>query len=117
MGHMVPPQLKDLPRDLHLEVTCRECGTRWSESVRHLVEARRMGAEFADLLEWKLRCDCDGLVRVTFPAEAGLPLPEAPAISSAPLAVMRMPYPVKAVVKARGAGPAPVARPLAAFPH
>jgi hypothetical protein len=114
---MVPPQLKDLPRDMNLDIACRECGAHWSESVRHVVEARRMGAEYADLLEWKLRCECDGLVRVTFPAEAALRVPEAPKVSSAPVAVARMPYPVKAVVKPRGAGPAPVTRPLAAFPH
>ena len=116
MRSMVP-QLKDLPRDLHIGATCRDCGARWSESVRDMIETRRMGAEYADLLEWKLRCDCGGLTRVAFPEEAGWSGWEAPGISSAPLTVTRMPYPVKAVVQARGAGTAPVGRPLAAFPH
>ena len=60
-----PPQLKDLPRDSHIDITCRTCRRHWRESVRHLVENRRAGAQFLDLLEWETRCDakgCGGMV-------------------------------------------------------
>jgi len=119
MYPVVPPQLKDLPRDMAIAMRCRVCDAQWSESVREMIDVRHMGADYADLLEWKLRCACDGMVRVSWPLEAGLPQPEAPQLSSVPPAAVRMPYPVKAVVKARasGAGPAPLRHPMAAFPH
>ncbi|MDI7773965.1 hypothetical protein [Asticcacaulis sp. EMRT-3] len=121
MTRTIPPQLKDLPRHIVINVTCRSCAAQWSESVGDMVEQRGFGAEYVDLLEWKFRCDCDGLVRLEFPAEAGLNAPEKPAVSSYLAAAERMPYPVKAVVKPRlpvaGGGPAVIRPPIAAFPH
>jgi hypothetical protein len=105
-----PPQVKDLPRDTQIGVTCRTCGKQWGESVQGLI-ARHMGAEFVDLLEWKYRCTdtaCDGMVRVAINGEA----PESPQVAPR-LSVLarskistRMAYPVKAVVKARTYAPA-----------
>lgn len=62
------PQLKHLPRDGRLDITCRKCRRHWSESVRHLVEDQRMGAQFLDLFEWEMRCktrECGGMVCCT----------------------------------------------------
>lgn len=119
--YRVPPQLKDLPRTMTIGLTCRSCDRHWSERVQDLIERRHMGADYIDLLEWKLRCDCDGLVRVALPIEATGEREEGPRLSSELPEALRMPYPIKAVVKARpqatGNGPAPVRHPLAAFPH
>ena len=102
-----PPQVKDLPRDTRIGITCRTCGSQWGESVQGLI-ARHMGAEFVDLLEWKYRCRdeaCGGLVRVVINGQA----PETPQVQprvsvlTGPKAVgpKRPLHPVKAVVKPR----------------
>ena len=73
-----PPQVKDLPRDTRIGITCRTCGSQWGESVQGLI-ARHMGAEFVDLLDWKYRCRdeaCGGLVRVVINGQA----PETPQV-------------------------------------
>ncbi len=60
-----PAQVKDLPRDGHIGVSCKSCKRLWRESVRDMVENRRMGAQFLDLLEWQTRCvfeNCGGMV-------------------------------------------------------
>lgn len=115
---VVPPQLKDLPGDATIGMACRSCRAHWSENVRDLVEIHRMGAEYADLLEWKLRCACDGLVRVSLPSEIWGQVTNRQATSILP-SQPSLPYPVKAVVKSRrqGNGPAPVHPRIAAFPH
>ncbi|MGZ3304477.1 MAG: hypothetical protein ACXU8U_01345 [Asticcacaulis sp.] len=60
-----PPQLKDLPRDGHIDVTCKSCRRQWRNAVRHMVETERLGAEFIDILEWQSRCPCGGMVCFT----------------------------------------------------
>ena len=105
-----PPQVKDLPLETHIGMTCRTCAQHWGESVQGLI-ARHMGAEFVDLLEWKYRCRdeaCGGLVRVAINGQA----PEAPQVQprvsvlARPKVSARMAYPVKAVVKTRTYAPA-----------
>jgi hypothetical protein len=105
-----PPQVKDLPLETRIGMTCRTCGQHWGESVQGLI-AHHMGAEFVDLLEWKYRCRdavCGGLVRVAINGQA----PEAPQVQprvsvlARPKVSARMAYPVKAVVKARTYAPA-----------
>ncbi len=101
-----PPQVKDLPRDTQIGVTCRSCGRQWGESVQGLI-AQHMGAEFVDLLEWKYRCadvDCGGMVRVAINGEAPAVPEVQPRVSvlARPKRLdVRPVYPVKAVVKAR----------------
>ncbi len=56
------PQVRDLPRDGHIDVTCQSCRRQWRNSVRHMVEHERLGAQFVDLLEWQSRCACGGTV-------------------------------------------------------
>ena len=56
------PQVRDLPRDGHIDVTCKTCRRQWRNSVRHMVETERLGAQFVDLLEWQSRCGCGGMV-------------------------------------------------------
>ena len=107
-----PPQVKDLPRDTEINVTCRSCGLKWGESVRQLCETHRMGVEYVDLLEWKYRCmdeSCGGMVRFVI---AGVtPAVEAPAVVAVAVRpkALRMgqvlPYPIKAVVKPRTYAP------------
>ncbi|MDV6332698.1 hypothetical protein [Asticcacaulis sp. 201] len=108
-----PPQVKDLPRDTKIEMTCRSCKRQWGESVQNLVEAHRLGVEFIDLLEWKYRCTdpaCGGMVHVAVNGEA----PVAPQVQPRATmlgrvrAVERMAYPVKAVVKSRISAPVAV---------
>ena len=104
-----PPQVKDLPRDTQIGVTCRSCGRKWGDSVQGLIE-NHLGAEFIDLLEWKYRCthaDCGGMVRIAVNGAAPV-LPQVQSrvsVLARPkrLGVMteRPAYPVKAVVKAR----------------
>ena len=102
-----PPQVKDLPQETQIGITCRTCGQQWGESVQGLI-ARHMGAEFVDLLEWKYRCReeaCGGLVRVVIDGRS----PEGPQVQprvsvlAGPKTVgpRRPLYPVKAVVKPR----------------
>ena len=67
-----PPQVKDLPRDGHIDVTCRSCRSQWRQSVRSLIEDRRLGAQFLDLVEWEMRCQdkaCGGMVCFAVPGE------------------------------------------------
>ncbi len=104
--HKCPPQVKDLPRETQIGVTCRSCGVQWAESVRQLVETHRLGAEYVDLLEWKYRCqdeDCGGMVRFAFDCEIDLSPYIKPQVLtlSGPKRVERLPYPSKAVVKPR----------------
>ena len=112
-----PPQVRDLPRDTKIGVTCRSCTRQWGESVQDLIEVRHMGAEFVDLLEWKYRCiddACGGLVCITINGEA----PAVPQVQprmtvlTRPRPAMRMPertpYPLKAVVQPRIAPPVAV---------
>ena len=107
-----PPQVKDLPRDTEIHVTCRSCGKAWGESVRQLCETHRMGVEYVDLLEWKYRCvdeSCGGMVR--FAIEGVTVVNEAPAPVAVPVRAKPMrtaqvlPYPIKAVVKPRTYAP------------
>ncbi len=105
-----PPQVKDLPQDTQIGITCLTCGQHWGESVQGLV-TRHMGAEFVDLLEWKYRCHdeaCGGLVRVVINGEAPAVPQVQPRVSvlARPKISARMAYPVKAVVKARTYAPA-----------
>ncbi len=104
--HKCPPQVKDLPRETQIGVTCRSCGAQWGESVRQLVETHRLGAEYVDLLEWKYRCqdeDCGGMVRFAFDGAVEIAAPAKPQIMTLGRAmrVERLPYPSKAVVKPR----------------
>jgi hypothetical protein len=117
-----PPQVKDLPRETEIGITCRSCGQRWGESVQGLI-AQHMGAEFVDLLEWKYHCRdeaCGGLVHVAINGQAPESPQVAPRVSvlgsglARPKKMMgadRPLYPVKAVVKVRA--PAPVTVPAA----
>lgn len=118
-----PPQVKDLPRETPIGVTCRACGRRWGESVQGLID-RHLGAEFVDLLEWKYRCTdaaCGGVVRVVIDGKA----PESPQVAPrvSMLARLERPlYPVKAVVRPRrpAAAVMPAARrqlPLPLLPY
>jgi hypothetical protein len=59
------PQVCDLPRDGHIDVTCKSCRRQWRNSIRHMVEHQRVGAQFVDLLEWQSRCACGGMVCFT----------------------------------------------------
>jgi len=64
-GWTIPPQVKDLPRDGYIAVSCRSCKRLWRQSVRDLVEKEGAGAQFIDLLEWQTRCKyepCGGMV-------------------------------------------------------
>ena len=107
------PQVKDLPRDTCMGVTCRSCGLKWGESVHALVEDKGMGAEFVDLLEWKYRCidpACGGMVRFTFDREVAAQSWTRPEVAVVkPLTAAKrpqpLPYPVKAVVKPRSYAP------------
>ena len=106
-----PPQVKDLPADTEIKVTCRSCGLKWGESVRDLIETRRMGVEYVDLLEWKYRCmdeDCGGMVRLAFEG-LSLPQPQTNVVAlprpKAVRASQPLPYPIKAVVKPRTYAP------------
>ena len=56
------PQVRDLPRDGHIDVTCQSCRRQWRRGIRHMVETERLGAQFVDLLEWHSRCACAGMV-------------------------------------------------------
>jgi hypothetical protein len=101
-----PPQIKDLPREAKLEVTCRSCGLQWGESVREMIARDGSGAEFVDLLEWQYRCAdeaCGGAVRFHFDCHVAMPEPVAPRIQALarPKITDRPVYPVKAVVKPR----------------
>src|SRR3569623_3482989 len=89
------PQVKDLPRETQIGVTCRSCGLKWSESVRTLVEDKNMGAEFVDLLEWKVRCidpACGGMVRFSFDRDVAAQSWTRPEVAAVkPLAAARTP--------------------------
>ncbi len=111
-----PPQLKELPRDMQIGVTCRTCGLHWGESVRRMCDDRHLGAEYVDLLEWKFRCEhdgCDGMVDFAFPAEARFERHARPAETAQtvvrPRPTERFPqtvgYASKAVVKPRTYAP------------
>ena len=99
-----PPQVKDLPRDTKIGVTCRSCGRHWGESVQGLID-NHLGVEFVDLLEWKYRCTdeaCGGMVRMAFNGEAAVVPQVQPRVTmlGRPKVTERLAYPVKAVVKA-----------------
>lgn len=67
-----PPQVKALPRDSQIHITCRSCRKQWDLSVRELVEERRQGAQYLDLLELETRCRdkaCGGLVCFAVPGD------------------------------------------------
>lgn len=105
-----PPQVKDLPRDTKIGVTCRSCGRQWGENVQGLID-KHLGVEFVDLLEWKYRCTdaaCGGMVRVAINGEAPAVPQVQPRVSmlTRPKVSTRIAYPVKAVVKARTYVPA-----------
>ncbi|MBW8882672.1 MAG: hypothetical protein JF615_14985 [Asticcacaulis sp.] len=98
------PQLKDLPREGQIAVTCRTCGKHWSESVRDLVETRRLGAQFMDLLEFGTRCSdalCEGRVAFDYDGKPEVGPYVAQVVTLPRPKVERLPYPVKAVVKPR----------------
>ena len=115
------PQVRDLPRDLEIAVTCTCCGTRRVETVKAMIEERRVGAQFIDLLEWDMRCgdeDCSGRVRldfegkqayappppkiVTLPKPKTLPWPAQPLrASSARQYALPMPLPIIASQKSQ----------------
>jgi len=64
-GWTIPPQVKDLPRDGYIDISCRSCKRLWRQPVRDLVEKQRLGAQFVDILEWQTRCihpGCNGMV-------------------------------------------------------
>lgn len=101
-----PPQIKDLPRDATLCVTCRCCGLQWGENVRDMIARDGNGAEYVDLLEWQYRCadaTCGGAVRFEFDCEVAMPEPVRPRVMALarPKIIERPAYPVKAVVKPR----------------
>ncbi|MGA9658084.1 MAG: hypothetical protein WBQ60_03165 [Asticcacaulis sp.] len=104
-----PPQVKDLPRDVTISVTCRACRKSWGESVQNLIETHKLGVEFADLLEWKYRCTdpaCGGMVTMVFSDEANVRKPDmrtgvAHSATASLRATERAAYPLKAVVKPR----------------
>jgi len=56
-------QLKDLPADCRIMITCARCGSQREESVRELVNESRVGAMYLDLIEWAFSCvnfHCNG---------------------------------------------------------
>ena len=78
---MCAPQVRDLPRDLRIEMTCACCVARRVTSAGALMEAR-LGAQFIDLLEWEARCDdCGGRVRFDYD---GKPEAKAPEVVTVP---------------------------------
>lgn len=69
----IPSQVKDLPRDSYIDISCRSCKRMWRQSVRHMVETERLGARYLDLLEWESRCrfaTCGGMVCFAIEDEA-----------------------------------------------
>jgi hypothetical protein len=98
------PQLKDLPRDGQIGITCRTCGKSWSDSVRDMVEQRRLGAQFMDLLEFGTQCNdafCGGPVAFAYDGKPEV-RPHVPRmVTPARPKVEHLPYPVKAVVRPR----------------
>lgn len=98
------PQVRDLPRDLTIAMTCKGCGHCRTTSAGAMMEAR-LGAQFMDLLEWQARCDdCGGQMRYDY---AGKPVEVAARVVTLPRPkpVERTPLPVKAVVKRRAFSP------------
>ncbi len=58
-------QLRDLPGDCRILITCQKCGGQREESVRQLVNEARVGAMYLDLIEWAFTCanfHCGGSV-------------------------------------------------------
>ncbi|ESQ84978.1 hypothetical protein [Asticcacaulis benevestitus] len=58
-------QLKDLPQDTRIMITCDKCRRQREESVRQLVNEARVGAMYLDLIEWAFSCSnfhCNGTV-------------------------------------------------------
>ncbi len=98
------PQLKDLPRDDSIGITCQTCARTWSQSVRDMVETQRLGAQFMDLLEFGTRCtddDCKGAVTFAYTGKPEIKAYAAPVMTLPRAKPEYLPYPVKAVVKAR----------------
>lgn len=122
MTYFCQPQVKDLPRDSHIDITCQTCATSWSQSVRDLIE-RRLGAQFVDLLEFETQCHdafCEGPVVFAYEGK-----PEVAPLVAQVVTLPRTrtltecettPYPVKAVVKPRRHAPTPYALPQYTLP-
>ncbi|EGF91242.1 hypothetical protein ABI_26570 [Asticcacaulis biprosthecium C19] len=104
MAFTCQPQLKTLPRDGRIAVTCQTCGNHWAESVQEMVETRRLGAQFMDLLEFETRCNdafCGGTVDFDYEGKPDV-TPYTTKVMTLPRPkAERLPYPVKAVVKRR----------------
>ena len=98
------PQLKDLPRDSTIAVTCKACAKSWSRDVRDMVETQRLGAQFMDLLEWETRCRdaaCNGAVVFAYDGKPEV-APYVAEVVTPPLPKVERPlWPVKAVVRPR----------------
>ena len=104
MTFICQPQLKDLPRDSRIGITCRTCGKHGSDDVRDMVETRRLGAQFMDLLEFEARCNdafCGGPVEFVYDGKPEVEPYVARVMTLPRPKVERTPYPVKAVVRPR----------------
>ncbi|MDV6329836.1 hypothetical protein [Asticcacaulis sp. 201] len=58
-------QLRDLPQETRILITCDKCGRQREEGVRQLVNEARVGAMYLDLIEWAFSCadfHCGGSV-------------------------------------------------------
>ena len=113
------PQLKDLPRDSTIAVTCRSCARQWSRDVRDMVETQRLGAQYMDLLEWQARCEdpaCNGHVDYAYAGKPQVQPHVAQVVTLPRPKAERLPYPVKAVVKPRQPVAPMYARPQYALP-
>ncbi len=75
------PQVRDLPRDLKIEMTCECCAARRATSAGAMMEAR-LGAQFLDLIEGQARCGaCGGAMRFDYD---GKPEPKAAEVVAVP---------------------------------
>ncbi|ESQ74363.1 hypothetical protein [Asticcacaulis sp. AC402] len=104
MAFICQPQLKDLPRGSRIDVTCQTCGKHWPESVRDMVETRRLGAQFVDLLEFETRCNdafCGGTVAFDYDGKPEVAPYAARVVTLPRPKVERTPFPLKAVVRPR----------------
>lgn len=79
------PQVRDLPRDLKIEMTCACCPARRVTSAGAMMEAR-LGAQFLDLIEGQARCEaCGGAMRFDY---AGKPEPKVAEVVAVPRSVL-----------------------------
>ena len=65
MSWFCETQLRDLPQNTCILITCDKCGREREESVRQLVNEARVGAMYLDLIEWAFSCadfHCGGSV-------------------------------------------------------